>query len=56
MTELDLFAFIIALGSAIALIITSAVQNARLTRSRNYWRTAYHDRERALLERESESR
>jgi len=56
MTALDLLAVCIALGTALALIITSAVQNARLTRQRDYWRTAYHDRERSLLDRESESR
>ena len=34
----DLLAVIIALGSCLALIITSAIQNARLTQSRNRWR------------------
>ena len=56
MSALDLLAVCIALGTSIALIITSAVQNARLTRQRNYWRTAYHDREKSLLDREPEGR
>ena len=34
----DMLAVIIALGSCLALIITTAIQNARLTRSRNQWR------------------
>jgi hypothetical protein len=34
----DLIAIIIALGTSIALMITSAVANARLTRQVNYWR------------------
>lgn len=38
MTALDMLAVIIALGVSMALIITSAVQNARLTRSRDMWR------------------
>jgi hypothetical protein len=37
----DVFAVIIALGSCLALIITSAIQNARLTRARDEYRTAY---------------
>lgn len=34
----DLIAVVIALGTSIALMITSAVANARLTRQRDYWR------------------
>ena len=34
----DLLAVIIALGTSLTLIISSAMQNARLTRSRNQWR------------------
>ena len=42
LSALDVLAVIIALGSCLALIITSAVQNARLTRSRDQWRTDCH--------------
>jgi hypothetical protein len=38
MTALDMLAFIIALGVSLTLIITTALQNARLTRSRDEWR------------------
>lgn len=38
LTNLDILAITLALVSAIALIITSATANARLTRSRNEWR------------------
>ena len=38
MTALDMLAVIIALGTACALIITTALANARLTRSRDEWR------------------
>lgn len=34
----DMLALIIALGTSLTLIITSALQNARLTRSRDQWR------------------
>jgi hypothetical protein len=37
----DLIAIIIALGTSLTLIITSALQNARLTRSRDQWRADY---------------
>ena len=37
----DLIALIIALGCSIAVVITSAVANARLTRQVKYWRDAY---------------
>ena len=39
----DIVAITIALVSAIALIITSASANARITKERNYWRNAYHN-------------
>lgn len=38
LSELDVIGLTIALVSAIALIITSATANARLTRQRNEWR------------------
>jgi len=38
MTALDMLAFIMALGVSMTLIITTAIQNARLTRSRDEWR------------------
>ena len=38
MTALDMLAVIIALGVSMTLIITTAIQNARLTRSRDEWR------------------
>ena len=38
MTAWDMLAVIIALGASMTLIITSAIQNARLTRSRDEWR------------------
>lgn len=34
----DMLALIIALGTSLTLIITSALHNARLTRSRDTWR------------------
>lgn len=37
----DLFAIAIALGTATALVITSAVRNAQLTKSRDAYRAAY---------------
>lgn len=48
LTILDLVAIMIALGVSVTLVITTAIQNARITRystemkvSRNYWREAY---------------
>jgi len=38
LSEFDIIGITIALVSAIALIITSASANARLTRQRNEWR------------------
>ncbi len=43
LSELDIIGVTIALVSAIALIITSATANARITKERNYWRNAYHN-------------
>ena len=37
----DLIAIVIALGTSVTLVITSAIQNARLTKSRNDYRQAY---------------
>lgn len=39
LSELDVIGFSIALITSIALIITSATANARLTRERDYWRS-----------------
>lgn len=38
LSDLDIVAITIALVSLMALVITSAVANARLTRERNEWR------------------
>jgi hypothetical protein len=38
MSALDMLAVIIALTASITLLITTAIQNARLTRSRDEWR------------------
>jgi len=43
LSEYDILAITIALVGSIALIITSATANARLTKERNYWRNAYHN-------------
>lgn len=37
----DVIAVFIALVSSVTLVITTAIANARLTRSRNDWRTGY---------------
>lgn len=39
----DMFAVIIALSVSLALIVTTSVANARITRSRNEWRKAYYE-------------
>mgnify|MGYP007090109855 FL=1 len=39
LSELDIIGISIALVLSIALIITSATANARLTRNRDYWRS-----------------
>lgn len=39
MSATDMLAVILALGVSMALIITSAIANARLTRSRDEWRS-----------------
>ena len=51
LTDLDIVAISIALVSLMALVVTSACANARLTRERNYWRrwALYNDEEKALL-------
>ena len=41
MSALDMLAVIIALTASITLLITTAIQNARLTRARDEYRTAY---------------
>jgi len=38
MSALDMLAVIIALTASLTLLITTAIQNARLTRSRDHWR------------------
>ena len=37
LTTLDLVALVIALGTAITLIATTAIANAKLTKNRDYW-------------------
>lgn len=51
LSNLDIVGITIALVSLLALVITSATANARLTRDRNYWRrwAMYTDEEKALL-------
>lgn len=39
----DLVALVIALSSSIILVVTTAIANARLTRSRDAWRKGYYD-------------
>lgn len=57
LSSLDVVAISIALVSLMALVITSASANARLTRDRNYWRrwAMYSDEEKALLTADEES-
>jgi hypothetical protein len=38
MSALDMLAVIIALATSLTLLITTAIQNARITRSRDQWR------------------
>jgi hypothetical protein len=38
LSALDLVAVVIALATSLTLLITTAIQNARLTRSRDQWR------------------
>jgi hypothetical protein len=45
MSALDMLAVIIALTASITLLITTAIQNARLTRSRDEWRALALERE-----------
>jgi hypothetical protein len=51
MNALDMLAVIIALATSVTLITTTAIQNARLTRSRDEYRTAYLD-----LKRQADAR
>jgi hypothetical protein len=39
----DLLAVMIALVTSVTLVVTSAIANARLTRSRDNWRRDYYD-------------
>lgn len=41
LSVLDLVAVMIALGVSVTLVITTALANARLTRSRDDWRQSY---------------
>jgi len=43
LTAWDLLAVMIALVTSVTLVITTALANARLTQSSNYWRKAYHN-------------
>jgi hypothetical protein len=43
LTTLDMLAVMIALVVSVTLVITTALANARLTRSRDEWREAYYD-------------
>jgi len=56
LSALDLLAVIIALVACITLIITSALANVRLTRSRDDWRTAYLELKHSTNPREPHSR
>jgi len=51
LSDLDIVAISLALVSLMALVITSAVANARLTRDRDYWRrwAMYDDETKALV-------
>jgi hypothetical protein len=51
MSALDLVAVMIALVTSTTLLITTAIQNARLTRARDEYRTAYLE-----LKREADAR
>lgn len=41
-TTLDMLAVIIALVVSVTLVVTTALANARITRSRDEWRSAYY--------------
>jgi hypothetical protein len=56
MSALDMLAVIIALVACITLIITTAIQNARLTHSRDDWRTAYLELKHSTNPREPHGR
>jgi hypothetical protein len=51
LSELDIIGLSIALVTSIALIISSATANARLTKERDYWRqfAMYDDQTKALI-------
>lgn len=51
LSELDIIGISIALVSLMALVITSATANARLTRDRDYWRrwAMYDDETRSMI-------
>ena len=51
LSALDLVAVVIALATSRTLLITTAIQNARLTRARDEYRTAYLE-----LKREADAR
>lgn len=51
LSALDLVAVVIALVTSCTLLITTALQNARLTRARDEYRTAYLE-----LKREADAR
>ena len=51
LSALDLVAVVIALVTSLTLLITTAIQNARLTRARDEYRTAYLE-----LKREADAR
>ena len=51
LSALDLVAVVIALATSLTLLITTAIQNARLTRARDEYRTAYLE-----LKREADAR
>lgn len=41
-TTLDMLAVMIALVVSVTLVVTTAIANARLTASRDEWRSAYY--------------
>jgi hypothetical protein len=43
LTAWDLLAVMIALVVSVTLVITTALANARLQQSRDYWRKVYHN-------------
>lgn len=51
-TSLDMVAVIIALTASMTLVVTTTLANARLTRSRDEWRSAYYELDRYLKDGE----